>query len=196
MGNDDIVVFRGIAGLKIIDVSCPNQLVSILRWIMEGNRGLCYVRIMRAASGVVYEPGVAFEYGKAYRLFGTEESAVNFVSSGRGVHEALTAARILEQKGVAAAVYDMPSFDRETILKLLARDALTVVAEQNNGFILHEVGQLGLRNPLSLQNCIAVNVSYPDGRYLFVHSATYEQLLTRFGLSPDQLAEAVVKRLA
>jgi transketolase len=196
MGNDDIVVFSGIAGLKIIDVSCPNQLVSILRWIMEGNRGLCYVRIMRAASGVVYEPGVVFEYGKAYRLCGTEESAVNFVSSGRGVHEALTAARILEQKGVAAAVYDMPSFDRETILKLLARDALTVVAEQNNGFIWHEVGQLGLRNPLSLQNCMAVNVSYSDGRYLFVHSATYEQLLTRFGLSPDQLAEAVVKRLA
>ncbi|UCF98807.1 MAG: hypothetical protein JSV89_04540, partial [Spirochaetaceae bacterium] len=92
MGNDDIVVFSGIAGLKIIDVSCPNQLVSILRWIMEGNRGLCYVRIMRASSGVLYEPGVAFEFGKAYRLYGKEDSAVNFVSSGRGVHEILAAA--------------------------------------------------------------------------------------------------------
>jgi len=27
MGNDDTVVFSGIAGLRIIDVSCPNQLV-------------------------------------------------------------------------------------------------------------------------------------------------------------------------
>jgi transketolase len=196
MGNDDIVVYSGIAGLKIIDVSCPNQLVGILRWIMEGNRGLCYVRIMRAASGVVYEPGVAFEYGKAYRLFGTGKCAVNLVSSGRGVHEALSAAKILEQKGVAAAVYDMPSFDRETVLELLSQDALTVVAEQNNGFIWHEVGQLSLRNPVSLQNCMAVNVSYPDGRYLFVHSATYEQLLARFGLTPQQLAEAVTRRLS
>jgi len=196
MGNDDIVVFSGIAGLKIIDVSCPNQLVSILRWIMEGNRGLCYVRIMRAASGVVYEPGVAFQFGKAYRLFGKEKNAVNFVSSGRGVHEILAAAKILEEKGIAAGVYDMPSFDRETILELLAQDALTVVAEQNNGFIWHEVGQLMLRNPISLDRCLAVNASYPDGRYLFVHSATYEQLLIRFGLAPQQLAEAVVKRLA
>jgi hypothetical protein len=61
---------------------------------------------------------------------------------------------------------------------------------QNNGFIWHEVGQLSLRNPLSLKNCLSMNVSYPDGRYLFVHSATYEQLLTRFGLAPQQLVEA------
>jgi transketolase len=196
MGNDDIVVFSGIAGLKIIDVSCPNQLVGIMRWIMEGSRGLCYLRIMRAASGVVYEPGVAFEYGKAYRVLGADKSAVNLVSSGRGVHEALAAARILERKGVTASVYDMPSFDRDTILRLLSQESLTVVAEQNNGFIWHEIGRLGLRTTISLKRCLAVNVSHPDGRYLFVHSATYEQLLDRFGLAPHQLADAIVKRLA
>jgi transketolase len=195
MGNDDIVVFSGIAGLKIIDVSCPNQLVSILRWIMEGNRGLCYVRIMRAASGVVYKPGAAFQYGKAYRLSGSDNSAVNLVSSGRGVHEILAAAKVLEEKGISAAVYDMPSFDRETILELLAQDALTVVAEQNNGFIWHEVGQLLLRDPVSLDRCLAVNARRADGSYLFVHSATYEQLLTRFGLSAQRLAETVMERL-
>lgn len=195
MGNDDIVVFSGIAGLKIIDVSCPNQLVSIMRWIMDGNRGLNYVRIMRAASGVLYQPGVEFAFGKAYRLYGTEKSAVNFVSSGRGVHEVLAAAKILEQKGVGASVYDMPSFDRETMLDLLAQDALSVVAEQNNGFIWHEIGQMMLRNTVSLENCAAINVSNSDGSYLYVHSATYEQLLSRFGLKPGQMVETVLRRL-
>jgi len=196
MGNDDIVVYSGIAGLKIIDVSCPNQLVSIMRWIMDGNRGLNYVRIMRAASTVLYQPGVEFEFGKAYCLLDMENSAVNFVSSGRNVHEVLAAAKILEQKGIPASVYDMPSFDQATILELLTQDALTVVAEQNNGFIWHEIGQLMLRNRIRLANLLAVNASNPDGSYLFVHSATYDQLLTRFRLKPDQLVETVVRRMA
>ncbi len=42
MGNDDITIFDGIAHLKIIDVSCPRQLLAIMKWIMEGNRGLVY----------------------------------------------------------------------------------------------------------------------------------------------------------
>jgi transketolase N-terminal domain/subunit/transketolase C-terminal domain/subunit len=119
MGNDDIIVFSGIAGLNIIDVSCPNQLVSIMRWIMDGNRGLIYLRIMRSASGVLYPAGVEFEYGKAYRPYGPAKSTVNFVSSGRGVHESIAAARILEKKGVTVSVYDMPSFDQEAMIDIL-----------------------------------------------------------------------------
>ncbi len=197
MGNDDIVVFSGIAGLKIIDVSCPNQLVSIMRWIMDGNRGLNYLRIMRSASGVLYNAGVEFVYGKAYRLYGPAKSMVNFISSGRGVHESIAAAKILEEKGVTVSVYDMPSFDQETMIDILGQDALTVVAEQNNGFIWHEIGQMVLRTggAVSLENCLAINVNKPDGSYHFLHSATYEQLLSQFGLEPGQMVETVLHRL-
>ena len=47
MGNDDCTIFDGLAHVKIIDVSCPQQMLSLMRWIMEGNRGLLYVRVMR-----------------------------------------------------------------------------------------------------------------------------------------------------
>ncbi|MGI6154226.1 MAG: transketolase, partial [Christensenellaceae bacterium] len=40
MGTDDILVFDTIPYLKIIDVSCPQQLLGIMKWIMEGNKGL------------------------------------------------------------------------------------------------------------------------------------------------------------
>jgi transketolase len=198
MGNDDIIVFGGIAGLKIIDVSCPNQLVSIMRWIMDGNRGLIYLRIMRSASGVLYPASLEFAYGRAYRPYGPAQGTVNFVSSGRGVHESIAAARMLEEKGVIASVYDMPSFDQETMIDILRQDALTVVAEQNNGFIWHETGQMMLRTggAVSLQNCVAINVNKPDGSYHFLHSATYEQLLSQFGLAPGQLAETALERLS
>ncbi len=197
MGNDDIIVFGGIAGLNIIDVSCPNQLVSIMRWIMEGNRGLNYVRIMRGPSGVVYPGGVEFTYGKAYRIRGREKSRVTLVSSGRGVHEALAAAELLGGKGVTVAVYDMPSFDRETMAELLEQDGLTVIAEQNNGFIWHNTGNMLLQTggAVSLKNCLAINVNNPDGSYHYIHSATYDQLKARFGLQPEQMAETVLRRL-
>jgi transketolase len=195
MGNDDFIVFGGIAGLKIIDVSCPNQLVSIMRWIMDGNRGLIYLRIMRSPSGILYPAGVGFAYNKAYRPYGPAKSTVNFVSSGRGVHESIAAAKILEEKGVTVSVYDMPSFDQETMINVLEQDALTVVAEQNNGFIWHEIGQMVLRTrgAVSLENCVAINVNNPDGSYHYLHSATYEQLLSQFGLEPGQMAETALR---
>lgn len=195
MGNDDVVVFSGIAGLNMIDVCCPNQLVGVMRWIMAGNRGLNYVRIMRAASGVLYAPGVEFALGKAWRVRGAAPSDVNFVSSGRGVHEALAAALILEEREAKAAVYDMPSFDEETMKQLLGQKALTVIAEQNNGFIWHQVGRQMLQSGLDLRNCLPINANGPHGRHQFIHSATYPQLLSRFGLAAAQMAETVLNRL-
>lgn len=191
MGNDDVTVFAGIAGLKIIDVSCPNQLVSIMRWIMNGNRGLIYLRIMRRASGVLHEPGTAFEYGRAVRLRGEANAAVNLVSSGRGVHEICAAASLLEADSVSAAVYDMPSFDPETMTALLESDAVTVIAEQNNGFLWNALGRLLLRDRhgIDLDRLVAINTCRENGSYQFIHSATYEQLLKRLGLSSEQIAQ-------
>ena len=60
MGNDDITTFAAVAQLKIIDVSCPQQMLSLMKWIMEGNRGLLYVRVMRTGSAVLYGPEFAF----------------------------------------------------------------------------------------------------------------------------------------
>jgi len=138
MGNDDIQVFNGIAHLKIIDVSCPNQLLGIMKWIMEGNRGLVYVRIMRATSGVVYDDDFQFEFGKGYILKESLEDKATIISSGRGVHEALAAASELEQSGLKVGVVDMASIDEKLLLDLYHSGKLLVIAEQNNGFIWPE----------------------------------------------------------
>jgi hypothetical protein len=48
---------------------------------------------------------------------------------------------------------------------------------------------------VSLENCLAINVNNPDGSYHYLHSATYEQLLSQFGLEPGQMVETVLRRL-
>ena len=197
MGNDDILFFSAIAGLNIIDVSCPNQLVGILRWIMEGNRGLNYLRIMRAASGVLYPRGFEFEYGKAYRLRGDDSSRAILVSSGRGTHEACGAADLLAREGIGVEVYDMPSFDAGTMKRLLERKVPLFVAEQNNGYLRQETGKLFLTGQAvpAPESCRFINVNKPDGSFHYIHSATYAQLTEAYGLSAGKLAEAVRQRL-
>jgi len=197
MGNDDALVFGEIGHLKIVDVSCPNQLMGLMKWIMEGDRGLLYVRIMRSPSAVLYPNDFRFEFGKAYALRESGKDRATILSSGRGVHEALAAAKLLEKKEIAVGVVDMPSIDREKIMELSSSEKLIVLAEQNNGIIWSALGKLLIRgkNPVRTDNLLAINTLSEEGTPMFIHSATYEQLLDQFGLGAEQIAASILKRL-
>ena len=196
MGNDDIQVFNGIAHLKIIDVSCPNQLLGIMKWIMEGNRGLVYVRIMRATSGVVYDDDFQFEFGKGYILKESLEDKATIISSGRGVHEALAAASELEQSGLKVGVVDMASIDEKLLLDLYHSGKLLVIAEQNNGFIWPEFQKTLFKQEkaFDISRLLPINCLDADGRPQFIHSATYEELLHKFSLAPSQLVGKIKEK--
>ncbi len=191
MGNDDTMVYSGIAHLKIIDVSCPNLLFSVMRWIMEGNRGLVYVRVMRSASPVIYGDRPRFEFGKAYPLRGESGYDLTIVSSGRGVHEAIAAATLLAERGVTARVIDMPSVDESVMLSLHDEKKPAVFAEQNNGFLFSEFRRVCFahRRELMLGHIHAIN-ALDEGKPRFIHSATYDELLAKYRLSPEQIADA------
>ncbi len=197
MGNDDITIFDGMAHLNIIDVSCPVQLLGVMRWIMEGNKGLCYVRIMRAPSAVLYDERFSFEFGKGYILAPVDGSSVVLVSSGRGVHEAKKAALLLEERGVKTGVVDMPSIDETLLLDLYESGSYIVVAEQNNGYIWTRFMKtlFEKRQKIDTSRLYAVNTLDEKKRPQFIHSATYNQLTNRFGLCADALAAFVADKV-
>ena len=193
MGNDDITIFSGMAHLRIVDVSCPQQLLGVMKWIMEGNRGLMYVRVNRAPYGVLYGPEFQFEFGRGYILREAGEQAV-IVSSGRGVYEALGAAEDCSRRGLSVGVVDMPSIDEDLLLRLYDSGKLLVIAEQNNGYIWQSLLRvLGRRRSAGAApaRVVAVNTLDSNGSPRFIHSGTYEELASAFGLSASQLAETV-----
>src|SRR5262245_21612341 len=118
MANDDNLVFDAIGHLKIIDVSCPQQMLAVMRWIMEGNRGLVYVRLMRTGSRVIYGPDYRFEFGTGHVIRQAAGDAAIVVSSGRGLHEAIGAAELCGKRGIGVTVVDMPSIDDGLLLQL------------------------------------------------------------------------------
>jgi transketolase C-terminal domain/subunit len=197
MGNDDITIFDGIAHLKIVDVSCPQQLLGIMQWIMAGDRGLAYVRVMRAPSATLYDKTFEFEFGKGYWLRQSAEDAAVIVSGGRGAHEALAAAAECEKLGFKIGVVDMPSIDEALLLELYDSGKLLCFAEQNNGYLWRnfQTTLFKRRDRIETGRAFAVNTLDRDGRPRFIHSGTYEQLLAAFGLAPAQLAGAIAGRL-
>src|SRR5688500_786862 len=107
-------------------------MLGVMKWIMDGNRGLVYVRVMRTPSAVLYGSDFTFQFGTGYIVRHTSDDAACLISSGRGVHEALGAAELCARSGVNVRVVDMPSMDEDLLLELFNSGRLLVFAEQNN----------------------------------------------------------------
>ena len=200
MGNDDITTFDALGQLKIIDVSCPQQMLSIMRWIMDGNKGLVYVRVMRTASAVLYGNDYEFEFGKAHFIRQKADDSVVLISSGRGVHEALGAADLCHEMGIGVTVVDMPSVDSDLLLELHNSGKTLIFAEQNNGYLWQNFLKVLYRNrdraSGSLKNVLTVNTLTAEGKAQFIHSATYEELVEEFRLTPAHLAKTIQAALS
>ena len=172
-----------------------------MKWIMEGNRGLVYLRLMRTDAAVLYGNDFTFSFQKGSVLRENEKDQAVIISSGRGVHEALAAADICAQRGIKVGVVDMPSVDAELLLQLYASNKLLIFAEQNNGYLwqnlLKALYQNRNRTELkNLKRVLTINTLNSKGQPQFIHSATYEELIAAFGLTPSAIADTAESALA
>jgi transketolase len=200
MGNDDNTTFDAVAHLKIIDVSCPQQMLAIMRWVMEGNRGLVYLRVMRTGSAVLYANDYSFAFAKGYRLRQSAQDRATIISSGRGVHEALAAASQCAAAGIDVGVVDMPSIDPQLLLELYQSGQLLVLAEQNNGYIWQNLLKVLYRSRVPVdargwERILALNTLNGNGNAQFIHSGTYDELIAAFHLTPAAIAHTIQQSL-
>ncbi len=193
MGNDDLLFFSQMAHVKVITACDAGQLLGIMKWIAEGNRGLVYLRMLRKASKTIYPSDFQFEYGKSYTVRDAENPKAIIVSYGRGIFEALDAAEKLAQKGIAVKVVDMPSIDAEGLAQLYQTGAKLVLAEQNNGLIASRLPNILLKAGLCVDpsHIETINMLDQDGNAQFVHSGTYAQLSAAFDLNAEGIARRV-----
>ena len=168
-----------------------------MKWTMEGNRGLLYVRVMRTPSAVIYGSDYVFEIGKGHVLRESADDRAVIVSSGRGVHEALAAAELCKRDGFSVGVVDMPSIDEDLLVRLCESSRLVCLAEQNNGFILQHLLRILYRRGAGggASRTLAINTLDAAGKPQFIHSGTYEELTHAFGLTPPQIAGAIKARV-
>jgi transketolase len=196
MGNDDVMLFNEVAQLKIINVSCPQQLLGILKWIAEGNKGMIYLRILRAPSAALYDADFKFEFGKAYNAKYSANAQATIVSSGRGVYEALDAAAKLEAQGITVNILDMPTIDEKAIVDLYSSGKPIFIAEQNNGYLWSHFRKVLFEQEASIntKNLVAINTTTKGGLH-YIHSGTYNELAAHYDLNGAKLSETILKTL-
>jgi transketolase len=196
MGNDDVMLFNEVAQLKIINVSCPQQLLGVLKWIMEGNKGMIYMRVLRAPANAIYDADFTFEFGKSYKLKYSENAVATIVSSGRGVYEALEAAKKSEEEGITINVIDMPTIDEAAIIELYNSGKPVFIAEQNNGYLWSHFRKVLFEKETTIntQKLIPVNTTTKGGLH-YIHSGTYTELAAHYDLDAAHLSERILKTL-
>jgi len=195
MGNDDALLFNEMAHINIINASCPQQLLGIMQWIAKGNRGIIYLRTLRAPAAVIYDADFSFRFGQAYEVFKKADPSAYIICSGRAVHEALAAAQELATKGLALTVIDMPSVDEEMILSCYEHKRPIFIVEQNNGYIWSHIRRILFNQQGSIDTNQFIPINTGLGTLHYIHSGTYPELAHFYGLDAASLKNKISETL-
>jgi len=105
MALEDIAMFRSLPGATIF---YPSDAVSTERAVelAANTRGVCYIRVSRPATAVIYANDEQFEIGKAKIVRRSKEDKVLVVAAGITMSEALKAADQLAAAGTSVRVMD------------------------------------------------------------------------------------------
>jgi deoxyxylulose-5-phosphate synthase len=147
-------------------------------------KGPCYLRLSREPGAVLTNEYSDFKIGKANIL--KDGHDVLIVACGLMVPEALRAAKLLEEKGIDAAVMNMHTIkplDKETLLRYAQKCKAVVTAEEHSIY-----GGLGSAV------CEALSMSKIPTKVLgirdeFGESGRADELFIKFGLTAENIAE-------
>lgn len=105
MALEDIAMFRSLPGCTVF---YPSDAVSCERAVelAANTRGICFVRVSRPATKVIYANDEPFQIGKAKIVRSSASDTALVVASGVTLYEALKAADLLAAKGVNIRVMD------------------------------------------------------------------------------------------
>jgi len=105
MALEDIAMFRSLPGCTLFypsdAVACENATQ-----LAANTRGICFIRVSRPATPVVYANDEKFEIGKAKILRKSDNDQVLVVAAGVTLAEAIKAADKLKEAGVNVRVMD------------------------------------------------------------------------------------------
>ena len=183
---EDLALMRMIPGLVVIDPCDATEIAAATAAIAD-HRGPVYMRLLRGAVPVVFDPGHRFEIGKAAPLL--EGSDLGIVSTGLMTERALDAAAALARHGVATGVLHVPTikpFDAAAVTAFAASVPRLVVAENHvsagglASMVAEALFEAKLLRPLT-------RVGLPDR---FIECGSVPTLQARYGLTAEALTAA------
>lgn len=191
MPFEDVALYRTIPGATVIDITDPTMLISVLHQCKD-RPGVKYIRVGRKQLAKVYADGTDLPIGKAVTL--REGGDVVIFAAGIMIHEAMQAARTLENEGVSAAVVDLftiKPLDADAVEAWARKTGAVVVAENHshNGGLYSAVNEVLAERCPTPACCVAVEEEFGE-----VGPQSYLQ--ERFGLTAAHIVSQVKAVLA
>jgi transketolase len=191
MAIEDVALSTALPNFTVLVPADAPSARAATRAMFEVD-GPVYLRTGRPKVPVVYADGVDFQIGKANQLRVGKD--VTIIACGLMVAAALEAADTLEKDGISARVLDMHTIkplDEEAITKAARQTGAIVTAEEHllNGGLGAAVARcVAYTNPVPMA-CIGIQDEYAE-------SGDAQELLEKYGLMPDDIAEAARKTVA
>jgi transketolase len=193
MGLEDIAAFRAVHGSTVLHPCDGNQTAKLVA-AMADVEGISYIRTLRPDTPVLYGADEEFEIGGSRVLRSSGEDEVTLVGAGITVHEALEAADLLAEDGIAARVIDLYSIkpvDRETLLEAAEATGRIVTVEDHwpeGG--LGDAVLAALADAESPRRVLKLAVEQMPG------SAKSSEQLAAAGIDAEHIAEAARRLVA
>lgn len=155
-------------------------------------KGPAYLRTGRPKTPIVYANGVDFVLGKANQL--RDGRSATIIACGLMVAASLEAAHHLSEMGIEVRVLDMHT------IKPLDKNAVELAARQTGAIVTAE--EHVLNGGLGAAVATAVAASYPVPmrcvaiQNQYAESGEAEALLTKYGLMPENIVQAVQDAIA
>ena len=192
MALEDLAMMRAVHGSTVLYPSDGTSTVALVE-AMAGTPGISYMRTTRGSYPGLYPPGEPFPVGGSKLVRSGENDQVTLVGAGVTLHEALHAAQVLHEEGIAARVIDcycVKPVDIETLAAAAAKTGGRIVVAEDH----HPEGGLGSAVADALlaagqQNLHLTHLAVSE----MPGSGTGEELLAWAGIDADHIAAAARK---
>lgn len=189
---EDLSLMRTIPEMVVLSPCDANETREAVK-AMIAYDGPCFMRTGRSAVENVTPdfPRYQFELGKSLEL--VEGTDVTIIATGLMVQQSLKAAAFLAQEGIKARVIDMHTIkpvDRDMIVKAAAETGAIVTAEEHN--IIGGLGSAVCEVICQTKPVPVIRVGVQD---CFGCSGEATQLLAKYGLSPENVANAAKRSI-
>lgn len=187
---EDMALMRVIPTMVVIAPADQHEARKATLAAAQYN-GPVYIRIGRSNTPVVTTPDSPFEIGKAQQWYTRDEAherRVGIVVTGTLAHNALMAAKQLNEEGVGASVLHMATikpFDTEALEAFAAEHRVLVTVEE------HQVaGGLGGAVTEHLSEVLPTKVVRVGVRDQFGQSGEPDELVAHYGMDTASIAAA------
>jgi transketolase len=183
---EDLALISAMPGFRVI---VPADVIEAAQAIEVALReqGPFYIRCTRAKVPVIYDDSYRFQLGKANVLRPGSDATI--VAIGVMVKPALDAAAALEKEGIDCRVLNMAT------VRPLDLDSLQVAARETGAIVTAEEHLvhcgMGAMVAQALAASRPVPMSFIGMQDCYGESGTPAQLLQKYGLTAEKIAEAV-----